>query len=56
MVPISRPFPPDRAVPPTITAVIASNSYMLPDVVAATAAIRDISMTAASPAENPTSM
>ena len=55
-VPTSRPFPPASEVPPTITAVMASNSYWAPEVAAATAAIRDISMTAATAVQSPTSM
>ena len=39
-----------------MTAVMASNSYCAPEVVAATAAMRDISMVAAMPVHRPTSM
>ena len=49
ILPMRRPFPPLSDVPPTMTAVMASNSYWLPDVAAATAAIRDISIVAAIP-------
>ena len=39
-----------------MTAVMASNSYWLPEVAAATAAMRDISMVAAMPVHSPTIM
>ena len=39
-----------------MTAVIASNSYELPEVAAATAAILDISIVAAIPVHSPTIM
>jgi hypothetical protein len=56
MVPITRPRPPASAVPPTMTAVMASNSYWLPELAAATATMRDISSVAAMPVHRPTIM
>ena len=56
MVPTMRPRPPASEVPPTMTAVMASNSYWLPELAAATAAMRDISRVAATPVHRPTIM